>query len=334
VGRGRAPAVTQRRPYLVGVISVLYSPTAFLALSQGPLPHLAEELLLLVQPLSVLTFHLDLLFEHHHLSVDVRPLSRPPAPARAAAQPSREGRSAAGGARPDDEVPPDRAGAGGSPQTPGLVPGPEAGAALQQSVRRVLRWGDRLSRALRGAGSPPGSCGLQADPQHDGTGPGGWWGQLGQASRIYAAPGKEKFPFVWWTRLRPAAGDPGPGHAARPHVAVTEPRATELQLLQTRAVPELPAPKPGGGADASGTPSPEALALPAGAGARAEPGDAASGGKLPAASPRPRASGTGAEAGGPAGPDAGGWLGRLFGATGPSARSCPPGPDAGSARSR
>uniref|UniRef100_A0A8C5TMJ1 RUN domain-containing protein n=1 Tax=Malurus cyaneus samueli TaxID=2593467 RepID=A0A8C5TMJ1_9PASS len=59
-----------------GVISVLYSPTAFFALSQGPLPHLADELLLLIQPLSVLTFHLDLLFEHHHLSVDVRPLSR------------------------------------------------------------------------------------------------------------------------------------------------------------------------------------------------------------------------------------------------------------------
>ncbi|XP_009994412.1 PREDICTED: RUN and SH3 domain-containing protein 1 [Chaetura pelagica] len=68
-----------------GVISTLYSPVAFFALSQGLLPHLADELLLLIQPLSVLTFHLDLLFEHHHLSVDVRPLSRqlesPPSPA-------------------------------------------------------------------------------------------------------------------------------------------------------------------------------------------------------------------------------------------------------------
>ncbi|OXB57623.1 UNVERIFIED_CONTAM: hypothetical protein H355_005281 [Colinus virginianus] len=58
-----------------GVVSALYFPTAFFALSQGPLPHLADELLLLLQPLSVLTFHLDLLFEHHHLSVDVRPLA-------------------------------------------------------------------------------------------------------------------------------------------------------------------------------------------------------------------------------------------------------------------
>ncbi|KFP31799.1 RUN and SH3 domain-containing protein 1, partial [Colius striatus] len=60
-----------------GVVSLLYSPTAFFALSQGPLPQLADELLLLLQPLSVLTFHLDLLFEHHHLSVDVRPFPGP-----------------------------------------------------------------------------------------------------------------------------------------------------------------------------------------------------------------------------------------------------------------
>ncbi|XP_010081346.1 PREDICTED: RUN and SH3 domain-containing protein 1, partial [Pterocles gutturalis] len=69
-----------------GVISMLYSPTAFFALSQGPLPHLADELLLLIQPLSVLTFHLDLLFEHHHLSVDGSLRSPSPATVGAALQ--------------------------------------------------------------------------------------------------------------------------------------------------------------------------------------------------------------------------------------------------------
>ncbi|KFP02775.1 RUN and SH3 domain-containing protein 1, partial [Calypte anna] len=196
-----------------GVISMLYSPVAFFALSQGPFPHLADELLLLIQPLSVLTFHLDLLFEHHHLSVDVRPLSR-------------------------------------------LVPGPQVGAALQQTFQQVLRWGDRLSRTFLGAEGSPETQGLEAAPPEPGTGPSGWWGQLSEASRIYTAPSKEKFPFVWWTKLRVAAGDSGPSQAARP------------------------------------------------------------------------------QPGGPPGPDKGSWLGRLFGATNPSARSLPPSLDTISARSR
>nr|XP_033780006.1 RUN and SH3 domain-containing protein 1 isoform X1 [Geotrypetes seraphini] len=58
-----------------GLFSVLYTPDAFLALREAPFQHLFEELLLLLQPLSVLSFHLDLLFEHHHLHVDVEHLS-------------------------------------------------------------------------------------------------------------------------------------------------------------------------------------------------------------------------------------------------------------------
>ncbi|KFO55336.1 RUN and SH3 domain-containing protein 1, partial [Corvus brachyrhynchos] len=168
-----------------GVISVLYSPTAFFALSQGPLPHLADELLLLIQPLSVLTFHLDLLFEHHHLSVDVRPLAR-------------------------------------SQMTMGgLVPTPPVGAALHQTFQHVLRWGDQLSRTLLGSGTPPEShrpeegTGGTGGTGDTGAGLSGWWGQLSQSSRIYTAPSKEKFPLVWWTKLRAAAGDPSPGQAVQ-----------------------------------------------------------------------------------------------------------------------
>ncbi|NXQ89968.1 RUSC1 protein, partial [Nyctibius grandis] len=338
---------------------MLYSPVAFFALSQGPLPHLADELLLLIQPLSVLTFHLDLLFEHHHLSVDVRPLSRrldsPPSPthraaqARGAAQPSLEGQSGAAGASLEDEMPPDAlgraVGAEGSRRSQsqaavcGLVPGPQVGAALQQTFQHVLRWSDQLGRTFLGGDSSPETHGPEAGPQDAGAGLGGWWGQLSQASRIYAAPSKEKFPFVWWTKLRTAVGDSSPGQAVRPQTAVNEPGDTELQLLQTKAGPELSGPKPSSSADTSGTSSPEELILPAGAGAPIEPDDPAAGEKLLPASLEPRANGNRAtpsspEARGPPGPDRGNWLGRLFGATSPSARSFPPSPDTISARSR
>lgn len=49
-----------------GLLSLLYLPTGFFSMAQGGCPSLSTELLLLLQPLSVLTFHLDLLFEHHH----------------------------------------------------------------------------------------------------------------------------------------------------------------------------------------------------------------------------------------------------------------------------
>ncbi|NXT74860.1 RUSC1 protein, partial [Zapornia atra] len=336
---------------------VLYSPMAFFALSQGPLPHLADELLLLIQPLSVLTFHLDLLFEHHHLSVDVRPLSRrlesPMSPTRPAAQawgavpPSPEGQNASG-ASLEDEVPPDALGrsAGAEDSTRsrssaavlGLVPGPQVGAALQQTFQHVLRWGDQLSRTLLGADGSPEAHRPQAGPQDAEPGLGGWWGQLSQASRAYTAPGKEKFPFVWWAKLRTATGESSPIQAAGPQTPTAEPRGTELQPLQTKAVPELSAPKPSSSADTPGTSSPEDLLLPGGAGAPTQPDDPAAGGNLLAASPEPGASGIQAATSDPgtgsSAPDKGSWLGRLFGATSPSARSFPPNPDSISARSR
>lgn len=333
---------------------MLYSPTAFFALSQGPLPHLADELLLLIQPLSVLTFHLDLLFEHHHLSVDVRPPSRrlepplspahPTARVRGPAQPSLEGRSGAAGASLEDEPLPDALGwavgaegSAGSQASRGLVAGPQVGAALQETFQHVLRWGDQLSRAFLGADGSPETHRPKADSPDAGPGLSGWWGQLSQASRVYAGPSKEKFPFVWWTKLRMAAGDSSAGQAARPQTPTREPGGTELQLLQTKAVPERSGAKASSGADTTGTASPEELILPAGAGAATQPDDPAAGEKLPAVSPEPRVKRNGAAPAGPEAPpalDKGSWLGRLFGATSPSARSGPPSLDTASARSR
>ncbi|XP_057171146.1 AP-4 complex accessory subunit RUSC1 isoform X3 [Ursus arctos] len=66
-----------------GLLSLLYLPTGFLSLARGGCPALSTELLLLLQPLSVLTFHLDLLFEHHHHL----PLGPPPPAAAAPGSP-------------------------------------------------------------------------------------------------------------------------------------------------------------------------------------------------------------------------------------------------------
>ncbi|NWV68999.1 RUSC1 protein, partial [Malurus elegans] len=324
---------------------VLYSPTAFFALSQGPLPHLADELLLLIQPLSVLTFHLDLLFEHHHLSVDVRPLSRRP---ESPLSPARH-RGAASLHSPEDETPPGAlgrvGGAGGTPRVRpqtsmgGLVPAPPVGAALHQTFQHVLRWGDQLGRALLGSDSAPESRGPEQGSVGTGAGLGGWWGQLSQSSRVYTAPSKEKFPLVWWTKLRAAAGDPGPGQAVQSQTSPAEPRGTELQLLQTKTVPERSGPKSCSSTDTSGTSSPEELFLPAGTAALPELGDRSAGKNLPAAPPEPpasrsRAAPPGPGASDPPGADKGGWLGRLFGATNPSSRSFPASPDSILARSR
>ncbi|NXQ13663.1 RUSC1 protein, partial [Peucedramus taeniatus] len=307
---------------------VLYSPTAFFALSQGPLPHLAEELLLLIQPLSVLTFHLDLLFEHHHLSVDVRPLSHR---LESPLSPGRRPVPVSAGDSLEDETPPDAlgrvGGTGGRCQARvgGLVPTPPVGAALQQTLQHVLRWGDRLGRTLLGSDTPPESHG---PGEGTGAGLGGWWGQLSQSSRLYTPPSKEKFPSVWWTKLRAAAGEPGPGQAGQPQIGTSEPRGTELQLLQSKAGPECSCPEPSSSTDTSGSSSPEDLFLPAGA----ELDDGAAGKKLLAASPEPPAP-SGPQRADPS-PDRGNWLGWLFGATNPSSRSVPSSPESGVAGSR
>ncbi|XP_063802676.1 AP-4 complex accessory subunit RUSC1 isoform X1 [Pseudophryne corroboree] len=61
-------------------LSVLFLPTGFLPLAET-WPELYEELILTLQPLSALTFHIDLLFEHHHLQLqDVPSLQRVPGP--------------------------------------------------------------------------------------------------------------------------------------------------------------------------------------------------------------------------------------------------------------
>ncbi|XP_016347107.1 uncharacterized protein LOC107692542 isoform X3 [Sinocyclocheilus anshuiensis] len=57
------------------VLETYYRPASFMRLSLTSCQPLFEELLLLLQPLSLLTFNLDLLFQHHHLDPSSLPLT-------------------------------------------------------------------------------------------------------------------------------------------------------------------------------------------------------------------------------------------------------------------
>ncbi|XP_075764079.1 AP-4 complex accessory subunit RUSC1 isoform X3 [Pelodiscus sinensis] len=318
--------IKQLEPWLAHLqsspgVSVLYLPTAFFSLSQGAFPHLARELLLLVQPLSELTFHLDLLGEPPQLPVALRPL-----PPRPDSPPARPGDRLEGAAGPEHELPchgPGGAVRGGSEESAAATrppSSPPAGGSLKQSVRQVLRWGEQLSQALLGAERPPEpELGPRPVPQDAGDRRGGWWGQLSQASQVYTTARKERVPFARGTTWRGAAGASS-GLAAPPHgssqASANEPGGAgvgptpcskaqaEEQLLQAGATgrtgPREPEPP---------EPSASKSCLPV----SQEPGLGGS----PGASPLPPS-----------------WLGRLFGAPCLPARGLPAGPNAGAAKSR
>lgn len=74
------------------VLETYYRPTSFMRLSLTTCRPLFEELLLVLQPLSLLTFNLDLLFQHHHLEPDGHGPDIPSPPCQdAATQLSTEG---------------------------------------------------------------------------------------------------------------------------------------------------------------------------------------------------------------------------------------------------
>uniref|UniRef100_A0A8C5STU7 RUN domain-containing protein n=1 Tax=Laticauda laticaudata TaxID=8630 RepID=A0A8C5STU7_LATLA len=166
------------------LVSSLYLPTAFLLLSQRFCHRWAEELLLLLQPLSVLTFQLDLLFEHRHMPVRPMIPRSIPSPEPESGHWERPGLS-----------PPELSG----PPVPldGLEDGFLAPASPFQEwllPQRLLGWKERLASTLRGNGRPS-------------------WGQPAQEESPAQPPGRWK---PQWTKLwvamkenRAAAGDTG-----------------------------------------------------------------------------------------------------------------------------
>ncbi|XP_029436939.1 RUN and SH3 domain-containing protein 1 isoform X2 [Rhinatrema bivittatum] len=270
-----------------GLISVLYLPDGFLALREAIFQHLFEELLLLLQPLSVLSFHLDLLFEHHHLHVDVGHLSCTlgtlpcqvqfpvvtPGLSGDRSQSQQEENSLQaitkdqsrqlGGGQEGSTVGDDESGDAANsgpvceekPREPllaQLLPSHQSNRSLQQTCRRVQQWGDKLAHTLSGNEARPDEPAQDPVTQQNtglvhASGPASWWGQLSQASRIYSS-NKENFRLGRWTKLRRAT-DP----SADPGTSLHGQEASK-ELSEERGAGEAQSREPEAGKSISGRP--------------------------------------------------------------------------------
>ncbi|XP_053350371.1 AP-4 complex accessory subunit RUSC1 isoform X3 [Clarias gariepinus] len=172
------------------VLETYYWPTSFMRLSGTFCQHLFEELLLMLQPLSLLTFNLDLLFQHHHFD-PLSPALSPPSRSSQSSSPDQpqsndqqlrnvskqgvtEPKAASHSSSPTSTLdsgptycrPISGLGKGQtSPQLqwlqekeiiapPSIWSGngfsQQAGQALQQGWGAVIRWGERLGQNLSG----------------------------------------------------------------------------------------------------------------------------------------------------------------------------------------
>ncbi|XP_049736672.1 AP-4 complex accessory subunit RUSC1 isoform X2 [Elephas maximus indicus] len=209
-----------------GLLSLLYLPTGFFSLARGGCPSLSTELLLLLQPLSVLTFHLDLLFEHHHHL----PLAPPQAPAPPGPPPALQqtvqallhwgGRLAQSLRGASGEAPPGPA-APTSPPTPGS-------------------WWEQLTQASRvyASGDTEGFTLPRWGPRHHGTAAEG--AQERRLPTEEAAPGRG----VWLGRLFGVPGGPmetetGALKSRRPS-SWLPPTVSVLALVKRGVPPETP----------------------------------------------------------------------------------------------
>ncbi|XP_062961047.1 AP-4 complex accessory subunit RUSC1 isoform X4 [Cynocephalus volans] len=209
-----------------GLLSLLYLPTGFFSMAQGGCPSLSTELLLLLQPLSVLTFHLDLLFEHHHHL----PLGPPQASAPAGPPPALQQtvqamlhwgsrlaqslRGASGEVAPDPSASP-------SPPTPGS-------------------WWEQLTQASRvyASGGTEGFPLPRWGPRHHGTATEGAQDRLLPTEE--ATPGRG----VWLGRLFGVPGGPteteGGAVKSRRPSSWLPPTVNVLALVKWGAPPETP----------------------------------------------------------------------------------------------
>lgn len=168
------------------MLSLLYLPTGFFSLARSSCPGLSTELLLLLQPLSVLTFHLDLLFEHHHhLALGPPASPAPPGPPPALQQTVQAmlhwgGRLAQTLRGASEEAAPDTAATSAPPKAP--APG---------------GWWEQLTQASRvyASGGPEGFPLPRWGPKRPGAAAGS--AQERSLPTVEAAPGRG----VWFGRL-------------------------------------------------------------------------------------------------------------------------------------
>ncbi|XP_069074556.1 AP-4 complex accessory subunit RUSC1 isoform X3 [Pleurodeles waltl] len=237
-----------------GTLSWLYLPGGFLSITKDSFYSFFEELLLVLQPLSILTFHLDLLFEHHHLRVNLRLLQPSAGTSSCQAQghaPSTglkqgEGCSpreaAAGQCSEDDKQQQEHTAAknrtvciGSEQKRPFQNPAPiskqctdaQSSGPLQNTFEQVLQWGNKLTHTLVGSEESPAvakvpvkeTCTKSSDKSREDTDVKAktWWGQLSQASQVYSTLNREGFPFTRWTKIKMSTVDKFP--AASPNLS-------------------------------------------------------------------------------------------------------------------
>ncbi|XP_007946665.1 RUN and SH3 domain-containing protein 1 [Orycteropus afer afer] len=209
-----------------GLLSLLYLPTGFFSLARGGCPSLSTELLLLLQPLSVLTFHLDLLFEHHHhLPLGPSQAPTPPGPPPALQQTVQAllhwgGRLAQSLRGASEEAPP-------GPAAPPKSPTPGS-------------WWEQLTQASRvyASGGSEGFPVPRWGPRRHGT--------TAEGTQERPLPTEEVAPGrgVWLGRLFGVPGGPmetesGTLKSRRPS-SWLPPAVSVLALLKRGAPPETP----------------------------------------------------------------------------------------------
>uniref|UniRef100_A0A1A8JV93 RUN and SH3 domain containing 2 n=1 Tax=Nothobranchius kuhntae TaxID=321403 RepID=A0A1A8JV93_NOTKU len=189
------------------IVAAHYSPTGILPLAQGACKSLFDELLLLLQPLSLLPFHLDLLFEPHLLQKGEEHLRRKEqlcSAGQSAEQSScstfqlMRGWSATVSEIVRDsssEMKKERAGL----RREGTWPRAEAGHLWKERGMDGLRMkgvgqeshgADVKERDRRKDKGPPDEGRQQEDRQA------GWWYQLMQSSQVYIDPSTQGSKFV------------------------------------------------------------------------------------------------------------------------------------------
>ncbi|XP_064421508.1 AP-4 complex accessory subunit RUSC2 isoform X2 [Latimeria chalumnae] len=179
------------------IVSVHYQPSGFLALAHSVCQPLFEELLLLLQPLSLLPFDLDLLFEHHlaemgreqrHKKEQLRVKQDLLQSAHSTFQLMRA-RGGGGGSESEDSQ---TAGLGEQPASVSCERMKAVGASAGEGENRSGLGEDRMVTAAK----EQRVADLRKDKQS------GWWYQLMQSSQVYIEGTAEGPKFVKWEKRK------------------------------------------------------------------------------------------------------------------------------------
>ncbi|XP_038144042.1 iporin isoform X1 [Cyprinodon tularosa] len=191
------------------IIAAHYSPWGFLPLSHGACKPLFEELLLLLQPLSLLPFDLDLLFEQHLLQKGQEQMRRKEQLCSAGQSSRSTFQLMRGWSATVSEMVRDT-GTEEKNERPGLRregtwPGMERTECRREGVGMANAWKERPDKGQRvkGVGQEGGEVkerDRRKDPEEEsrqrGDKQAGWWYQLMQSSQVYIDQSTEGSKFV------------------------------------------------------------------------------------------------------------------------------------------